>query len=343
MSKKIGRRSSLSATAFAVALSVLVVPFATQAEAANGWSPELSNGSQVHTHRISQARDPNNNLVDVWLDGQGSINIAYNNRRAQTWTGAVSAVAPRVVYTDFGWRVFHTGTDGHIYYAGFQVNSDQTLTLGSWQQIPGNVTTSRAPAVTALHGSHGEEWMLAYRGNDARIYTQYHTRGSGQQGQGTFNTPLPIASATSDHGPDVALNPASNGISVIWTGSNNSPNVWESHQTYGSPSWSPARSVVTAPGPNISEPAIAFTVDTRIAEIVVGSFTNGDATYYGAPERLSSDGLIAAGGSHVVINEQFETNDPPVLSPQGNQIWGIGTDPNGNAFYKNFTHDSDEL
>jgi transcription initiation factor TFIID subunit 15 len=71
--------------------------------------------------------------------------------------------------------------------------------------------------------------------------------------------------------------------------------------------------IITNPGPGSTIPANQdFTVDVQIANLVAGSFTNPDSTYYAAPQALQGGKIV--GHTHVTIQSlgnDIATSTPP--------------------------------
>ncbi|MFF4900492.1 hypothetical protein [Streptomyces sp. NPDC001068] len=339
VSRKLKKKSSLCAAALAATLSILTISSATQASA-TGWSPEISGGQQVTgAAGFAQAHDNSNNIADVWNDTQGHIHVAFNNGTNQTWPTAVTHDAPAVVHTEWGWRAFHTGTDNHIYYAGFEVGSNNSLTLGSWQQVPGNVTTTSSPTVTPLPGANLEQWELAYTGLDNHVYAQYHQRTSQSTGQGTFATPQAVTQAVSNYAPALATDTAHGSLTVAWTGTNGS--LYASQQRIGTSTWSSALTMSTPSRPILSQPTAAFTQDGQpwfgmnISDITFPDQSNPPVTYYAGPAQIDGAGTLI-GHTHVAVEELAGLTSNPVLDPRNFDVYGIGGTENGSVVWKKF-------
>ncbi|MFJ5217155.1 hypothetical protein ACIP98_20835 [Streptomyces sp. NPDC088354] len=253
-------------TAFSVTALVGAPAFAAEPGESSSWSAEYGDGRQVTSNvGVSEARDPSGNHALVSINGNDQVQVTYNGGALAVWPNSSSYATPRIIWTAYGWRVFHTGRDQHIYYAGFTVGSTGNLSLGNWQQVPGNVTSSEysPPAVTNLNTNSGEEWMLSWRGLDNNIYAQYHQRTASMAFPGNFNTPQRVSNATSNLGPAIAYTSLStpwarNGcIYVAWTGRNGQ--VYSAWQAYGSSTWSQATLVGGNHSPEfVSPPAMAF-------------------------------------------------------------------------------------
>lgn len=345
MSNKTKKRLSLGVGAFAAALSIAALTgapaYASQSGESDTWSIEAVVGTQVHSdYGMAQTRDSSGNLVDVWVDSNHHLAVSYNNGPAYTWTNSATGVAPAVISTPWGFRVFHTGIDANVYYAGFEVNSNGSLSLGSWQLVPGNVRTTFAPSVTALPGANQEQWMLSYTGLDGYVYTQYHQRLASMSGQGYFDQPSRVPGATSSVGPHITFTHITNnnvhindGIFIDWTGNNNV--IYTSEQNYGNPNWNYLGSAPGGSNPGAA-PAIEFAGDSEHGIIAatpldVRSPTVSTATfsYTGSSTRI---------GSWQAESTNRQTYDDPVLSPWANGIYILESDLNGEWSWKQLYH-----
>ena len=71
--------------------------------------------------------------------------------------------------------------------------------------------------------------------------------------------------------------------------------------------------IITSPQPGQDLAANqAFTVDLQVQNLVAGSFTNADTTYYAAPQALSNGNIV--GHTHVTIQSlgnDLNTQTPP--------------------------------
>jgi transcription initiation factor TFIID subunit 15 len=72
-------------------------------------------------------------------------------------------------------------------------------------------------------------------------------------------------------------------------------------------------SIITNPGPGDTIPANQdFTVNVQVANLVAGSFTNPDSTYYAAPQALQGGKIV--GHTHITIQSlgnNIATTTPP--------------------------------
>ncbi|MEV6532750.1 hypothetical protein AB0M86_24705 [Streptomyces sp. NPDC051639] len=322
MSRKLNKKTSLGLGAVAAAFSMVALVGAPAQAAQPGeettWHEESAGGEPVYAYRgANQARDNDGNVATVWVNGDGLIRVSYKNGAAKVWPGAVTSIAPEVIYTEWGWRVFHTGNDHHVYYAGFEVASNGALTLGSWQQVPGNVLTNNGVAAAALSGPNQEQWMLAFRGQDGRIYAQYHQRTSSTSrradapDQGHFDNPVAVPGATSPNEPDIDFSEQAQEMAVVWTGQDH--NLYAATQHYGNPNWAPQGHVGTSNWNASTGPAFAYQGDGHGIEFAATDqqghiMLSGDATAQVDSSSISRSLVVGE-------TERYTTALRPVLSP----------------------------
>lgn len=149
---------------------------------------------------------------------------------------ATTYATPQIVATDYGFRVYHTGTDGRIYYAGLSINAGQVGLLGGWRTVPGVITRNNmAPAVTAM--PRGESVYLAYHGATSdQIYGAFFN-GFGDDRYNTgWQAPRAIPGVFSSSTPSIAYNNSWNHLVLTWAGTDLQVNY--STQLYGSAYWS---------------------------------------------------------------------------------------------------------
>ncbi|MGW4650811.1 hypothetical protein [Kitasatospora sp. NPDC004289] len=203
----------------------------------NGWSQEIEDNAPVYSDGdMSEARDPNGNaLVQVWRGwSNNNIYLSINHGTPIQMGGAQTNVSPVVVFDTHGgnssyFRVFHTGTNGFVFYSHIQVTGN-LLNPSAWYQVPNDVRTpNNLPvAVTALP-SRG--LLLAYRGQDsANVYSVFF---NGQNN--LWDLPVAVPNATSPSSPALSVTPSSNIILLAWRGTDNQVNVIRQH--YGNGGW----------------------------------------------------------------------------------------------------------
>ncbi len=90
-------------------------------------------------------------------------------------------------------------------------------------------------------------------------------------------------------------------------------------------------SIITnpAPGDNL-EANTDFTIDVQVLNLVAGSFTNPDVTYYSAPQELQGGKIV--GHTHVTVQEIGQLNSPTPPDPAVFQFFkGINDAGDGNG------------
>lgn len=178
----------------------------------------------------SEARN-GGHLITVW---RGSTNnqvwISLDNRKAFTIGGTVTFVSPTVVpWGEDGFMVFHTGDNGDIWYTPVFGDGNNS---GNWTNVPGNFTN--LPVSVAQMGTGSSNLYLVYRGlgNDRRVFgTWYNFSSNRWAGAENINGGL------ANNAPGVSMNNATNQLFITAQGTDNQ--LWMTHQTLGSSSWSP--------------------------------------------------------------------------------------------------------
>ncbi|MBD0707057.1 MULTISPECIES: hypothetical protein [unclassified Streptomyces] len=257
-----GSRGFRTAAVALVAAFAAVLGLATSASAVWGfpgeggdWKPVNYAGGQI-TSRSStgEARDNRNNIVHVWRGADNdNLYISLNSGPAYVLPGAQTWTPPRVIWTDDGgrgnFRVFHTGTEGHVYQHRVQLTPAYQLpaTLPDWTRIPNDTrTTDTVPvAVAALPNN---SFMLAWnsQSNDD-IWTMYYNGETA-----TYGSPAVVPNALSKDAPALAAqvdtdnsDPAPwNQVVLAFTGTDN--RVYLSRQRYGSSGWTSPRQIFAA-------------------------------------------------------------------------------------------------
>lgn len=344
MFNKMKKRLSQGVGAFVAALALATLtspPAYAQSGESDTWSIEAvvgAPGNQVRSQiGMDQTRDSSGNVVDAWVDDRNHVVVSYNNGPAATWTNSATGWRPAVISTPWGFRVFHTGVDSHVYYAGVEVNSDGSLRLGQWVQVPNNVRTTHEPSVTALPGANQEQWMLSWRGLDGYVYTQWHQRTSSMQGIGFFDTPVQVPGARTPGAPDIAYTHVTNnnvyisgGIFVDWTGDNGQ--LYIASQDYGNSNWQYRGTV--APSVPGARATISFAGNSEHG-IVAQTYTDADSqttkTRTATVRMTPTSTGIGYWQTESTGRWNFGT---PVLSPWGNSIYLLSEDLDGDWWWK---------
>lgn len=254
-------RLTLVAALTVVAMSATVsVPFAGKALAAGGqpgetntYYPELAAGNAIYaSSTMREARDINGNLLQVWRanDSTGQVWMAYNHGTPFTLGTTRTNVAPTVVSiysNDF--LIFHTGTDGKIYYTILDGYGGNTWAWpdGDWSNIPYQTTNDSVAAVQLGAGS--SRVYLAYRSSstsssDPDYNVLWATVWSARTWGQAFDT-----GGRTWAGPSATYNPASQTVYVLARGTDN--NLWMSDNGMASNGWNPL-GVITYDTPAIA-------------------------------------------------------------------------------------------
>lgn len=260
------KRARLWMAGLIVSIAVTILSgapaFAAQTGEGSTWVPESAAGQPISSeYGFSEAYDDWGNVAQVWHDPDTNyIRVSYRNGGAAIWPGAVTQAAPRIIWTGYGFRVFHTGTDGNIYYAGFEIRDDGSLNLGTWNRVYTNYAETIDPhtpptVVGTSNGGSNESWYLAYVNRNGYVYGQYHYRDTSNN----YNTSWQlIAQGTGiTRAPALAFNTAGwNRLVLTYV---QGTDVWVTTQIYGSSTWGPALRIpgmLAGPGAN---PTIALT------------------------------------------------------------------------------------
>lgn len=347
MSSKTKKRLPLGVVAFATALSLTTLTdapaYASQWGESSTWNNENAGGQQVHSYDgMAEARSRRTgDLADVWVDDNGHVVVAINNGRPYTWWNSQTQQVPEVIWTGFGFRVFHTGTDDHIYYAGFEQNADGSLTLGNWIQVPNNVLALGGPAVTTLGTQYGEEWELAWRGLNNQVYAQYHFRGSGDSTNGSFQNPVPIPGAITNRAPAIAdgvvtfevsqeTQQVATTITVAYE--TTLSRVRLARQAYGASSWDDIGGV---PGDNTQSGDLSLAFPDNSNTGAVAATTTIDS---GAPAIHTALVSVSPTDSYIEGWQPESTGwrgwDRPFLSVAGTVVFMLAADTAFNWFWK---------
>jgi hypothetical protein len=190
-------------TALAMSLALAGPAFAAEPGEWGSWGVESANGQQIYVHgTVSEARN-NGNLVDVWRgETNNHVWISINNGNPitlQNPDGSYTETyySPVVVpWESARFMIFHTGTDGNIYYTWIDPTAGNWA--GSWTAIPGQSTNMAVSA--AQIGNQGEDIYLVYHSSsDDRIWGTYF---DGQTWGSTQN----IGGGNSPAAPSVTYN-----------------------------------------------------------------------------------------------------------------------------------------
>jgi hypothetical protein len=191
---------ALIAALTALALSVT---FAGQALAAEpgewgSWSDEHVGSQQLEARgTVGEARTGQGNLLQVWRGETNNIVwLSMNNGNAfqltnPDGTSTATYFSPTVVpYGQNNWMVFHTGTDGRIYYT--QVNPDYTWS-GSWTSVPWGQSTNMGVSVAQVGADSTALYMVYHSSSDDRVFGTYYNGSYWTVGQQIAGGSSPVA------------------------------------------------------------------------------------------------------------------------------------------------------
>ncbi|MFE5586370.1 hypothetical protein [Kitasatospora sp. NPDC056531] len=201
------KRWRLSAIALLTALSTLFLvnsqAYASQPGEGTSWGQETAGGTIIQTYgALAEERSPNNNvLIQVWRTWDNTVAVSVNHGPRFDLPAATTYASPQVVLehedgSNAIFRVFHTGTDGHVYYGSVTAGpNDQTPHVyGLWSQVSGGVVTPNNFAVTVTGGPNGGAY-LAYRGaNSLEVWRTYFDGRS-------WDAPSRIPGVTTQYSP----------------------------------------------------------------------------------------------------------------------------------------------
>ncbi|WP_306985994.1 hypothetical protein [Streptomyces canus] len=226
-------------------------------------------GGQITSRSTpGEARDNRNNIIHAWRGADNdSIYISLNSGPAYSLPNAQTLTPPRVIWTDNGgrgnFRIFHTGTEGHVYQHRIELTATYQLpgTLPNWTRVPNDTrTTDTVPVAAAALPNNS--FMLAWNSqSDDSVWTMYYNGETA-----AYSNPSVVPSALSKDAPALAAQvDADNNDSAPWnqvvlafTGTDN--RVYMSRQRYGSGSWTSPRQIFAANsnGYTRSAPSVAL-------------------------------------------------------------------------------------
>jgi hypothetical protein len=212
-----GWRLALSAalTAFAVSVTFAGPAFAAAEPGEWGsWGPETVNNHNMQVASqgtLSEARN-NGNLLEVWRGATNNqVWMSFNNGNAFTIGNTATYVSPTVVpWGPDKFMVFHTGTDGNIYYTAVYGDGSNE---GEWIDVQYQ-TTNMPVSVTQL-GPGSYDLYMVYRGagNDQRVWGTLMDSGEGE-----FEPAENIGGGYSYSAPSVAWNNNAGTLNVVVRG-----------------------------------------------------------------------------------------------------------------------------
>jgi hypothetical protein len=195
-------RLALTAALAAIAVSVAFASpaFAAEPGESSSWSLETVNNHNMQVaaqDTLSEARN-SGNLLEVWRGATNNqVWLSFNNGNAYTLGTTATYVSPTVVpWGPDSFVVFHTGTDGNIYYT--TVYNDGSWD-NRWYSVPWQ--TTNMPVSVAQIGAGSYDLYMVYRGSgsDQRVWgTSFTNAGWGNA--------VNIAGGSSPSAPSVTWN-----------------------------------------------------------------------------------------------------------------------------------------
>lgn len=290
----------------------------------NRWTTELADNVPLYSSEtISEDYDGSGNLVQVWRGADNNrIWASINHGAPRAFDTAQTYAAPRIIHTDYGFRVFHTGTDGRIYYAGITVLSTGVISFGSWVQVPNNTLTHNylPPSVTALPNG---DWFLAWTGaSGPDIWTLYYNANTWMYGAPARVDDGSYEGVTILSAPAVAYDRSWNQIVLAWRDALDGLQI--ATQAYGQSSWQGWRS-----------PTGVQTRDTPSIALTNNGY--GTITVLNAADHTLASVIINRNHTFQYwFNEltNLYTNHPAWVTAIGTVLYYIVTTTNQGVYYK---------
>jgi hypothetical protein len=250
-----------------------------------------------------------NNIVWMSFDNEQPFQF-YNPDGSSTATYVSPTVVP---YGSNNFMVFHTGTDGNIYYTVVYPNGTSTPGWsGSWTAVPYQ-STNNAVSVTQLGpGSYGL-YMVYRSSTDDRVWGTYWS--------GTWGDVENIGGGESPAAPSVAWNNLAGTLNVVVRGEDDQ--VWMTTGWINDwSSWSPQG------GYTYTSPTVA--VNSQTGDMLVSNVDEN--SYIPNYRAYSSTGYPLGGWSQDSTN--WQTVNAVALSYVAGALYAILTGLNGYVYYK---------
>ncbi|MFJ8621407.1 hypothetical protein ACIRD3_01005 [Kitasatospora sp. NPDC093550] len=237
------KRWRIAAVAMLTALSVLFLSnssaFATQVGEGPVWNEEIENNVAVQTAGgMVEARDPDNGvLLQTWRGYDNAIYLSVNHGRVIAMPRATTYANPAVVWRwsngdNATFRVFHTGTNGFVFYTDVSTTGPNHLANIQpwWNQVPnGTATPNNFPVTVAALPNNSI--FLAFRGSSSNeIWSQFFNGTSSQ-----WSNPTRVTDARSDSAPALSFSRATNITVLAWRGTDSQMNLIR--QSWGENWW----------------------------------------------------------------------------------------------------------
>jgi hypothetical protein len=267
---------------------------------------------------LAEARN-GGNLLSAWraYDSANQVWLSFNNGSPFTIGTAETFESPAVVpFGPSNFLVFHTGVDGHIYYAAVSGTNQTT----SWIEIPGQTTNMSVSVAPIGQGSALEYLVYRGAGNDTHIY------GTWMNAQLQWSSPINLGGGAGVTAPAICLNNTGSSLWVETIGLDNQ--LWTTSQPLGAANWRSWRPEGVFTGPNsvngggaISAPSCAATANGNVVIDYVD--TNGHPHY---AVFNNGGGLVTEWTTDIVsVDKGWQTVKSVRLTSAGDTVWSLFT------------------
>lgn len=319
-------------TVFAVSLGVETAS-ANPPNESNTWAVQRVGGDMMQSlNADSEAYSDDNHLLQVWRGDNNGLYFALDHGGAYRFDATTTLAAPRVISFGNGiWAIFHTGTDGHIYWTTLNV---ATIQAGAgagtinprWASVPSTTTSAglspEVARVSPAFGRGARTFLLAYRSStDDQLYSQYH--------DGVYSTwyaPEAVEDAESESTPALVWNTGAQTFNMFFRGTDN--HLWATEQVFGG-EWTDVflidgnRQVAIGSAPSVQSLAngdMQVAVRDTTGHVWYWEYYTANGGYYDGPTRESTDQT---------------TNAPPLLVGNNhNTIWTLLRLATGYVYWK---------
>ncbi|MFC9329609.1 hypothetical protein [Kitasatospora sp. NPDC057015] len=307
--------------AFSVLLGSGTSAYAGQPNEENTWHKQ---GVNAYSD-MSEARDPQGNSLQVWEGDGQTIQVRVNGSAAFALANAQTRAAPVVQYSNGQFVIFHTGTNGYVFYewADLVFGADGTYSLRThgWIQVPNGVRTNSNEPVSVTVAPGGLYLAFLAADNSGLLYGDFYSRDTGQ-----WNSPSFINGARSTLGPTVSY--SSNGRMFILAYTGEDRRVYIARLAYGSNDWGAS---VALPGVHTYDrPGLAMASNGN-GQVAVRTADLDLIELNSITENLGSSGWTYDTGG---IIARFA----PVVLAYGTWFYAIVTAGNGDVWWKNTRH-----
>src|SRR5579883_3346420 len=300
----------LAMTVLGIVAATTTESFAQQPGESSHYTAENVDGQELRTpHTYSEARN-GGHLIRVWQGASDnqvwmSFDFGPNFTLGRTVTYTHPTVIP---LGSSGFEVFHTGTDGGIYYTTVDIpdtdwdGNTGDVWDGTWQRIPNQSTDMSVSAAPFAPNSF--DYYVVYRGsgNDTRVYGTWFDDAGWHFGGN-------IGGGQALSAPSITLNPRTEHLVVVARGTDNQ--LWFTGQALGAsswPNWIPM-GVNTVAQPNITSNTNGY----MVIDVLGTDLHPRYATFDPGMERLTNWTVDTTG---------FQTFDTVTLTPNNEIIYG---------------------